>query len=92
MKLWQLLFWKLLGNLKPLIGPSDVGGQCPSPTFPYGSGKYCCCANGCCWSGCTFTEPPADCLQNVPNSYWIYSQDLGVYQAMQGTGKIEIVF
>merc|ERR1712224_38010 len=34
-----------------IIGPSDVGGTCPSPSYKYW--KYCCCGAGCCWEKCT---------------------------------------
>ena len=45
---------------------------------------YCCCKPGCCWARCLGTKssiPPNDCLKNVPNSQWIYSEDLGYFQA-----------
>ena len=70
------------GNLHLLTGPSDVGGQCPSPSYKYTyeGVDYCCCGDGCCWDKCTYTTPPIDCLENVPNSQWIYSQELGYYR------------
>merc|ERR1712173_132717 len=43
----------------------------------------CCCANYCCWDKCTFSAPPDDCVANVPNAQWIYSEDLGYFQAFQ---------
>ena len=71
-------------DLDLLFGPSDVGGQCPTPTFKYGD--KCCCSNGCCWEKCVRSTPPKECLQNVPNSQWIYSEDLHYFQAYQTSG------
>ena len=67
----------------PMKGPSDVGGQCPSPTYKYTEGGVdnCCCDNGCCWSKCGFSTPPVDCIQGIPDSLWIYSQELGFSKA-----------
>ena len=72
-----------------MIGPSDVGGQCPSPSFKYTEAgvDYCCCGAGCCWEKCTYSTPPADCLQDVSDSQWIYSEDLGYFQGFQSRGK-----
>ena len=63
-----------------LNGPSDVGGECPDSTNKYGS--YCCCSNGCCWKRCVLSSPPINCLPQIPNSQWKYSQELGYYQAV----------
>ena len=70
-------------TVTPLIGPSDVGGQCPSPTYKYTEAgvENCCCDNGCCWSDCGFSTPPVDCIQGIPDSVWIYSQELGFSKA-----------
>ena len=72
-----------------LIGPSDVGGQCPSPTYKYtwAGVDNCCCGNGCCWKECTWSSPPANCIENITNSHWIYSQDLGYHKAVITNGK-----
>ena len=73
------------GELTPINGPSDVGGQCPAPTYTYAQGEkeFCCCADGCCWTRCLMSTPPSDCLQGIPNSQWIYSEELGYYQAFR---------
>ena len=80
-------------DLHLLSGPSDVGGQCPKPSSKYGeAGKdYCCCGNACCWKKCTYSKPPQECLQNVPNSQWIYSEDLGYFQAFQTKGNTYVI-
>ena len=65
------------GVLKPkscvvetlLIGPKDVGGNCPSPSYKWRNN--CCCANGCCWKDCDKKTPPQSCLNGVPNSQWV---------------------
>ena len=72
-------------NYSLLNGPSDIGGKCPSPTYVYYHQgiDYCCCGHGCCWERCILSKPPAQCLQNVTNSKWIYSKELGYFQAFQ---------
>ena len=82
--LWFFLVFKSL-----ITGPSDVGAQCPSPS--YESNNVCCCSDGCCWDKCwgnwdKFTPPPVDCLQAVPRSEWIYSTELGHFQAVVTIG------
>jgi len=71
-------------DLIDLIGPLDVGGQCPSPTYEYtyAGEDYCCCGDGCCWDKCTWSTPPADCIENVAYSQWIYLQDLDYHKAI----------
>ena len=46
---------------------------------------YCCCGDACCWDKCRYETPPADCLQSIPNSQWIFSEELGYFQAFKGT-------
>ena len=70
------------------VGPSDVGGTCPSGsgiltvTGYYGSMDHCCCGDiGCCWNKCTRSPPPEDCLP--PGAEWKYNSTLaGHYQAV----------
>ena len=45
---------------------------------------YCCCGDACCWDKCRYEMPPVDCLQSIPNSQWIYSEELGYFQAFKG--------
>ena len=80
-------------DLQLLSGPLDVGGQCPTPSFEYGHAgvDYCCCAKHCCWKRCTFSTPPLECLQNVTKSQWIYSEDLGYFQAFQTRGNTYVI-
>ena len=75
----------MFSDLHLLSGPYDVGGQCPSPSYKYGKAgiDYCCCASGCCWDKCSLSTPPQICLQNIPTGQWIYSEDLGYFQAFQ---------
>ena len=70
-----------------IIGPSDVGGECPTPSYKYGHGgkDFCCCGNACCFHDCKWSPPPENCLQGVPSAKWIYNQDLGYYQAFRPT-------
>jgi len=74
-------------SLKVLSTPSDfVGGQCPLPSaiYRHEDGKdYCCCDRNCCFNKCTLDEPSFECLKNVPNSQWIFSEELGYWQAFQ---------
>ena len=83
----------MFSDLHLLSGPSDVGGQCTAPSLIYREGgvDYCCCGNACCWDRCTYSTPPQECLQNVPNSQWIYSEDLGYFQAFQTRGNTYII-
>ena len=63
-----------------LFGPKDFNGNCPAPSYKYA--KSCCCQNGCCWDKCRVTsKPPKDCIKEVPNSQWIYEEELGFYRA-----------
>ena len=66
-----------------ISGPSDVGGNCPSPAYRYSEdGKdFCCCAGNCCWNRCVRLFPPNDCLQEVPNTEWIFDETHGYFQA-----------
>ena len=79
---------EFLGEL--LIGPNDVGGQCPSSTYQYNapgicSDGCCCCGAGSCWDKCDYT--PADCIKDVTNSEWRYVEELGYYRAFRKSGK-----
>ena len=78
---------EFLGEL--LIGPNDVGGQCPSSTYQYNapgicSDGCCCCGAGCCWDKCDYT--PGDCIEDVANSEWRYVEELGYYRAFRKLG------
>ena len=79
------MFDAFLGPYHQIFGPSDVGGQCPMPSYKYREEgiDYCCCGSGCCWNRCTRKTPPDDCLQNIPNSQWIYTEDHDYFQAFQ---------
>ena len=73
-----------------LIGPNDVGGQCPSSTYHYTkpgicSDGCCCCSPYCCWDKCDYA--PADCIKDVENSEWRYVEELGYYRAFRKSGK-----
>ena len=79
-------------GLTILTGPPDVGGSCPYTT--YQEDIHCCCKfssmsttgtpkTDCCWSKCTRETPPENCLEEVPNSQWVYHVRLGYYIAMQ---------
>ena len=83
----------MFSDLHLLSGPSDVGGQCPSPSYKYvhAGVENCCCANGCCWIECSLSTPPQECLQNLPNSHWLYSEDLGYFQAFQTGGNTYVI-
>ena len=73
------------GGLKRLMfGPKDSGGKCPSQTKLWN--KQCCCGANCCWDHCEWSKPPANCLRGVPNSQWIFNNNLGYYQAFETTG------
>ena len=75
------------GGLKRLMfGPKDSGGKCPSQTNLWN--KQCCCGANCCWDHCEWSKPPANCLKGVPNSQWIFNNNLGYYQAFQNTGTV----
>ena len=74
-------------GLTMLTGHLDVGGSCPKNTYQY-SEIHCCCgiqSEGiqCCWNKCTWEVPPENCLEEVPNSQWVYHVRLGYYIAMQ---------
>ena len=78
-----------LGSKKLITGPSDFGAPCPSPSYNEyrQSGKdYCCCSDGCCWDKCVSSQPPVDCLQGVSGGEWIYSVELGYFQAFGTVG------
>ena len=91
-KIFLFIFWATIhvfsGEL--LIGPNDVGGQCPSSTYQYNAQGFCedgccCCANNCCWDKCDYA--PADCIKDVENSEWRYVEKLGYYRAFRKSGK-----
>ena len=87
------MFWKLkcdyyfVGSELLITGPSDLGVPCPSPSYEYTySGiVYCCCGGGCCWDKCASSAPPTNCLQGVSGGEWIYSAELGYFQAFATT-------
>ena len=72
-----------LGSKLLITGPPDLGAPCPSPSYKYTySGiDYCCCYGGCCWDKCASSAPPTNCLQGVSGGEWIYSAELGYFQA-----------
>ena len=74
------------GTGKLLSGPSDAGGVCPAPAYKYGEAgeDFCCCESGCCWNKCTFSSPPVNCLQGIPNTQWNFNGQLGYFQAFKG--------
>ena len=78
---WLYQFFNFLGNVFPLSA-SDVGDQCPKPLFHYGDS--CCCQANCCLDNCTISTPPNECLQNIPNSEWIFLKQLGYFRAVGG--------
>jgi hypothetical protein len=67
--------------------PSEFGDQCPSPsklTLNADLSATCCCSPGCCFDKCAKERPDYECLlDNVPNSQWIYSKELGYWQTKQ---------
>ena len=65
-----------------LIGPKDVGGSCPSPSYVY-KFDQCCCSDNCCWSDCRKNKPPKKCINGVPNSQWVFNSDKMVYEAVR---------
>ena len=71
-----------------LKGPSSIGATtCPSPSKKYnpvGSHwVYCCCGNGCCWDSCNWSSPPQDCLKGVPNTQWVWNDEIERFQAVR---------
>merc|ERR1719414_1184146 len=70
-------------NSTLISGPQDVGGKCPSSIQTYQ--ETCCCGNSCCWDNCRWDNPPDDCLNTIPNSKWIWNEELGYYQAVQSS-------
>ena len=86
-KFFKLIIHLFLGLGKLLSGPSDTGGVCPSPTYQYSEGgeDFCCCESNCCWSRCTKSSPPVNCIQGIPNSQWIFNNQLGYFQAVNST-------
>ena len=85
--LYKLTFHLFSDIDKLLSGPSDAGGVCPAPAYQYREGgeDFCCCEHSCCWRKCAKSSPPVDCLQEIPNSRWIFNDQLGYYQAFSGT-------
>ena len=72
-----------LGYDKLLVGPDDVGGICPASTYMWRG--QCCCGASCCWDQCDWSTPPATCIQEVPDSRWIFNTNLVYYQAFKST-------
>ena len=83
----------MFSDLHLLSGPYDVGGQCPSPSYEYvhDGVDYCCCDNECCWDKCSLSPPPEECLENIPNSQWVYSKEHGYFQAFQTRGNTYVI-
>merc|ERR1719483_1526239 len=74
-----------------VIGPNDVGGQCPSSTYQYNApgicrNGCCCCGPNCCWDKCDYA--PEDCIKDVENSEWRYVKELGYYRVITKSGKL----
>ena len=70
---------------KLLFGPNDVVGgsnTCPSSTYLWNS--QCCCGSGCCWDQCGSNDP--NCIEDVPDSKWVFNDNLGYYQAYKYEG------
>ena len=68
------------------VGPSDLGGVCPSgvETINKNGVDHCCCgSSSCCWATCTENVPPEDCLP--PAAEWKFNDDKGYYEALQAT-------
>ena len=91
-KIFLFPFWatRHVFSDKLLIGPNDVGGQCPSSTYQYNDGGICsngccCCGHACCWNRCDYA--PAHCITDVENSEWRYVDVLGYYRAFINSGK-----
>ena len=84
-KILNAIYFSGIGKL--LSGPSDAGGVCPAPSYQYREGgeDFCCCEHSCCWRRCAKSSPPVNCLQEIPNSRWIFNDQLGYYQAFSGT-------
>ena len=72
-----------------LVGPSDVGGTCPSgvETINKEAVDHCCCgSSSCCWASCTDMVLPQNCLP--PGAEWEYNYK-GYFEAVQAiSGQI----
>ena len=76
----------IVSNNDKVIDITDVGGTCPSST----DGQYnqgCSCGHGCTWGNCRYSDPPVDCLQDVPGAEWKWNpmeleQGCPVYSAV----------
>ena len=62
-----------------MSGPSDFNGECPLTSYEFNN--KCCCSAGCCWNKCTLSEPPKYCIENVPDSMWVFNKDQGYFEA-----------
>ena len=70
---------------KLLFGPNDVVNNiCPTKTSLWNGG--CCCGTDCCWDRCDWQTPPPDCIEDVPDSKWVFNDKLGYYQAYKDEG------
>ena len=66
------------------VGPSDVGGVCPTGAVSkeINSVDNCCCgSSSCCWLSCTDSVPPKDCLPS--GAQWKYNANRGYFEALQ---------
>ena len=70
------------------VGPSDVGGSCPTGTYQYTSQgvDHCCCEGGCCWENCRMSNPPDDCLP--PGATWMFTVDEDSPDNWEHDGKV----
>ena len=76
------LYIVFLGEV--FVGPSDVGGSCPTGTYNYRTS--CCCASGCCWGNCRLSNPPDDCLP--PGAAWTFTVDEESQDQWEHDGKV----
>ena len=83
---------QFMSSFLALVGPSDVGGTCPTKSYVYTweRTEYCCCGGNCCWVRCTWTEPPASCLP--PGAAWHYNTKKGFYSVSATTETTTSVF
>ena len=68
------------------VGPSDVGGACPSGVEIHnkvGADHCCCGSDSCCWARCIFGAPPNDCLPH--GAVWKFNDNRGYFEAVQAT-------
>ena len=83
------LSFELSDNGILINGPAEIVGivgDCPHPSYQltWQGTVYCCCDSGCCWDDCSWSTPPADCIEGIPNSQWIYNKQAGSYHVFIG--------